>query len=166
MPSAPPIAPNAGGNLAPTAPFLAAPAAAGDLYPGTPAAIVSARAAVAAGAVLYDPQNAVIGNAIVIGALTYSFVATPVAAYQVAAGLTSELVAAINGTDGRTPPNPLFSADGENDELTLTARIPGSAGNGVALGYTGAVSGVAWSASATTGGSDAYPVSGTPGAIA
>jgi hypothetical protein len=82
-------------------------------------------------------------------------------------GSVSALVAAINGTNGRATAHRLVAAAADEDDLILTAKIPGSAANAILLAYSGTVSGVAWedSNSTMTGGSDAWPVAGTPTGI-
>jgi len=157
----------AGGNLAPTAPFLATAARTngGNLAPTAPATQSAVRAAVAAGAVLVNGNSCAAGESIWIAAAEYYFISsTPTAAGEVAEEDTVALIAAINGTDGINEPHPLVRAeDAGGGDLAIRALVPGSAGNGYALGYDGTVPGLAWDGLVTSGGSDAWPVSGTPG---
>lgn len=83
---------------------------------------------------------------VTIGDKTYTYIATPATAYDVDVGGTraasiSNLVAAINrsGTPGATTyhtdtvASPYVTAeDNGDDTVTLTARLPGIQGNGVA----------------------------------
>jgi hypothetical protein len=100
---------------------------------------------VAASGVLDVPADPVATDTVTIGDITYTFIDTPAAAYDVdvagtRAGSISNLVAAINrsGTPGATTyhantvQNPYVSAVAGTNELTITARVPGSIGNGIA----------------------------------
>jgi hypothetical protein len=141
--------------------------AGGNLSPASPAALTAAKVAVAAGSRLSNANACIATNYLVIGDNAYTFVADPTTATQVMPGSVSALVAAINGTNGRATAHRLVAAAADEDDLILTAKIPGSAANAILLAYSGTVSGVAWedSNSTMTGGSDAWPVAGTPTGI-
>lgn len=104
----------------------------------------------AAGAFAFT-SNVAADDTVVIGDITYTFKATPAAAYQVDVGADLDtsignLVAAINrsGTPGATTyhtdtvANPYFTATADltNDEVDLTARGAGSWCNGIYLAAT------------------------------
>ena len=109
---------------------------------------VSLTKGVAAGAFDFT-SNVAANNTVTIGHITYTFVASPSSAYDVDIGSDLDesienLASAINadGTSGAygagTLQHPLFSAvaDTANDELDLTARMPGVHVNGQVLGAT------------------------------
>jgi hypothetical protein len=101
---------------------------------------------VAATGVLNFPADPVATDEVTIGDVTYVFIATPAAANDVdvagtRAGSIANLIAAINrtGTPGATTyhadtvVNPYVSAAlTDTNEVTLTARLPGAQGNGIA----------------------------------
>lgn len=103
----------------------------------------------AAGAFAFT-SNVAANDTVVIGDITYTFVASPASAFDVDIGVDldtsiSNLVAAINltGTEGveygtGTTQNPYVSAvaDLANDEVDLTARFGGLQGDGIALAAT------------------------------
>lgn len=104
---------------------------------------------VAAEGVLTIPADPAATDTITIGDITYTFIATPGAAYDVdvggaganKAGSLANLAAAINasGSAGATTyfagtlVNPYVSAEvTDTDEIVVTARVPGAQGNGIA----------------------------------
>jgi hypothetical protein len=101
---------------------------------------------------------------VTIGGITYVFIATPGAAYDVDVGGTREesvlnLIAAINrsGTPGATTyhadtvAHPDVTAElSDTDEITITARIAGLSGNSIATA-TSEID-ITWAAANMTGG--------------
>lgn len=107
----------------------------------------------AASSVLTTSADPAATDAITIGDITYTFIATPAAAYDVdvggaganRAGSLANLVAAINddGTPAAdtyhedTVANPYVTAVNNGDDtITITARIKGTQGNGIATTST------------------------------
>lgn len=104
---------------------------------------------VGASAFAFASGNVAANDTVVIGNITYTFVATPSSAYDVDIGADldasiTNLASAVNadGTAGAygdgTAAHPLFtaSADTANDELDLTARCPGEEVNHCYLAAT------------------------------
>jgi hypothetical protein len=88
-------------------------------------------------------ENPTDGHLLTIGAVTYRFKTTPVAAYDVAinaggADLTSGNLAALitSGEIGVTPAHPLVTAALSGEFVILTARAAGAAGNGILISTT------------------------------
>lgn len=86
-------------------------------------------------------------DAITVGNIVYTFIATPASAYDVDVGASlaesvTNLIAAINAStpvagqyyQTGTLENPAMSASAAaTDRILLTARVPGTAGNGIYL---------------------------------
>jgi len=87
-------------------------------------------------------------DAVTIGNIVYTYIATPASAYDVDVGAdittsVANLVLAINATgtgaattyyDTGTLENPMmYAATAATDQILLTARIPGTVGNGIYL---------------------------------
>lgn len=105
----------------------------------------------AADAFAFSGGNVAADDTVVIGDITYTFKATPAAAYHVDVGTDldtsiTNLVAAINrsGTPSATTyhtdtvanPYVTATADLANDAVDLTARVPGTGINGLYLAAT------------------------------
>lgn len=119
---------------------------------------------VAASQVLTFAADPIATDTVTIGDQTYTYIATPAAANDVdvagtRAGSIANLVAAINrsGTPGATTyhtdtvQNPYVSAvDNEDDTVTVTARVPGSIGNGITT--TESEVDITWGAATLEGG--------------
>lgn len=102
---------------------------------------------VRASATLSFGADPVATDAVTIGDRTYTYVATPTAADEVAVGTDrdesiSNLEAAINGGAGEgtaygtgTAENEFVSASADlaNDDLVITAKLPGTFGNGITV---------------------------------
>lgn len=113
--------------------------------PGDIATFTLAASPVAATAILtiVDTENAVAAETVTIGDVVYTFVAAADAAYEVTIGADrletiANLTATINGDNLLTPDeHPIVAAtDNEDGTMTITARIAGTAFNGVATAET------------------------------
>lgn len=113
----------------------------------------------ATGALTMDAQPDS-GETVTIGTKVYTFVpvGTDTADGEVSvgadlAGAKSALVAAINGTDGINEPNPdVIAIDFAGDDMVVTARVGGSAGNDIITTETfGAVTNIFASNKLSTG---------------
>ena len=125
----------------------------------------SAGATVAATGTLTLTGNAVAGETVTIGGVTYEFVSALVGAYDVLIGAAAtntldNLIAAINGAAGEgttygtgTDQHPtVTAAAGAGDTMDVTAASSGAAGN--SIGTTETMTAGSWGSTALTGGSD------------
>jgi len=105
-------------------------------------------------------------DTVTIGSNVYTFVASPAAAGDVAIGAAvanskANLLAAINDGDTYNDAHPdVVAADWDGDDLVVTAKIAGTAGNAIATEETFDDETDAWGAATLASGVD-----GTPGEV-
>lgn len=137
-----------------------------------------ATAGVEATNVLTFAANPTAGDTCTIGGITYTFVASPAAAYDVdigadASGSLDNLIAAINGAAGEgttygtdTEAHPTVSAAaGAGDTMDLTARTAGTGGNLIGCTETFTNAGNVFTSATLTGGTSSIYTAATSNPI-